>query len=67
GWGAGGAGGEGVGVARTRRERGSGLVGVREAGHFERLRAEGATRVLRDYEDLDAAVAMIQRAVDDGG
>jgi hypothetical protein len=53
--------------ARTSRELGIGFVGVRVEGDFERLRAEGATRVLRDYEDLDAAVAMIQREVDDGG
>lgn len=59
--------GDGVWDARTSRELGIGFVGVRVEGDFERLRAEGATRLLRDYEDLDAAVAMIQRAVDDGG
>jgi phosphoglycolate phosphatase-like HAD superfamily hydrolase len=58
--------GDGVWDARTSRELGIGFVGVRVEGDFERLRAEGAGRLLRDYEDVDGAVAMIQRAAEDG-
>lgn len=58
--------GDGVWDARAARRLGVGFVGVRVGGDFDRLRAEGARSLLRDYADTPAAMEVILSAVAPG-
>lgn len=51
--------GDGVWDARAARRLGVGFVGVRLGGDFDRLRAEGARSLLRDYADTHTAMGVI--------
>lgn len=55
--------GDGVWDVRAARALGVGFVGVAQSdAHEARLRASGAAIVIRDYLDLDAALALIEGA-----
>lgn len=55
--------GDGVWDVRAARALGVGFVGVAQSdAHEARLRAAGARHVLRDYTDLDAALALVDDA-----
>ena len=57
--------GDGVWDARAARALGIGFVGVRADGREEKMRAEGVTRILRDYRDTGAAMAAIRSAIEE--
>lgn len=54
--------GDGLWDLRAARELAIGFVGVRHDGDGSRLRAEGAQRIVRDYRDLGAFVALLEEA-----
>ncbi len=54
--------GDGVWDARTSRALGIGFVGVRVRGDFDRLVAQGASHLCRDFVDPSAVVDLIGRA-----
>lgn len=54
--------GDGLWDLRAARELAIGFVGVRHDGDGSRLRAGGAQRIVRDYRDLGAFVALLEEA-----
>ncbi|HVU62484.1 MAG TPA: haloacid dehalogenase-like hydrolase [Phycisphaerales bacterium] len=57
--------GDGPWDARAARALGLGFVGVRVDDRHDRLRREGASRILRDYTNLAAALSLIDQAAND--
>jgi phosphoglycolate phosphatase-like HAD superfamily hydrolase len=54
--------GDGLWDLRAAKSLGMGFVGVRHDGDETRLRAEGATMIVRDYRDLPAFIALLEEA-----
>lgn len=57
--------GDGVWDCRAARALGIGFVGVRIDGKTDPLRSAGATRIVRDFEDLEAVLNHIMAAADE--
>ena len=52
--------GDGVWDARTSRNLGFSFIGIGRDAGAEKLRAEGATQVLADFQDLDGFLSMLE-------